>query len=153
MHNAAKPGLGKIGVLVGLESTAERAKLEALGKQLAMHVAASSPQAVARDDVDPAVLDREKDILAEQARASGKPENIIEKMVEGRLRKFFEEVCLLEQTWVIDNESKVGKVVEEAAKEAGAPIAVKGFLRFALGEGVEKKEEDFAAEVAATLGG
>jgi elongation factor Ts len=153
MHNAAKPGLGKIGVLVGLESSADGATLEALGKQLAMHVAASNPQAVSRDDVDATTLDREREILADQARESGKPENIIEKMVEGRLRKYFEEVCLLEQTWVLDNESKVGDVVEAAAKEAGAPIAVKGFVRFALGEGIDKKEEDFAAEVAATRGG
>ena len=153
MHNAAKAGLGKIGVLVGLQSTADGAKLEALGKQLAMHVAASNPQAVSRDDVDPATLERERGILADQARASGKPENIVEKMVEGRLRKFFEEICLLEQIWVLDNESKVADVVEAAAKEAGAPIAVKGFVRFALGEGIEKKEEDFAAEVAATRGG
>ncbi len=153
VHNAARPGLGRIGVVVALQSTAAAAELETLGKQLAMHVAAANPQAVSRDDVDPATLAHERAILAEQARASGKPENIVEKMVEGRLRKFFEEVCLLEQTWVLDNESKVGAIVEAAANEAGAPIAVKGFQRFALGEGIEKKEEDFAAEVAATLGG
>lgn len=153
IHNQTVPGLGKIGVLVGLESTGDAAKLESLGKQLAMHVAAAQPQAVDRDGVDASALERERDVLSEQARASGKPEEIIAKMVEGRLRKFYEEVCLLEQVFVIDGENKVSKVLEAAAKEAGAPIKIVGFERFQLGEGVEREESDFAAEVAATLGG
>ncbi|MEQ8357799.1 MAG: translation elongation factor Ts [Kiloniellaceae bacterium] len=153
IHNQTAAGLGKIGVLVGLESTGDKAKLEALGRQLAMHVAAAQPQAVDRDGVDASALDRERDVLSEQARASGKPEEIIAKMVEGRLRKFYEEVCLLEQVFVIDGENKVGKVLETAAKDLGAPVAIAGFVRFQLGEGVERDEQDFAAEVAATLGG
>ena len=118
-----------------------------------MHVAAANPQAISRDDVNADDLKREKIILAEQARESGKPDDIIEKMVEGRLRKYYEEVCLLEQTYVIDGDTKVGKVIEAAGKEFGAPIILKSFVRFALGEGVEKKEEDFAAEVAAAAAG
>jgi elongation factor Ts len=153
VHGAVKPGLGKIGVLVGLESTGDAAKLEEFGKQLAMHIAAAKPESVSRDDLDPNLLARERDVLSEQARASGKPEEIIEKMVEGRVRKFYEEVCLLDQTFVIDGETKVAKAVEAAGKEAGGDIKVTGFIRFALGEGVEKKDEDFAAEVAATLAG
>jgi elongation factor Ts len=152
VHSAVKPGLGKIGVLVGLESTGDAGKLEEFGKQLAMHIAAAKPESVSRDDLDPELLARERDVLSEQARASGKPEEIIEKMVEGRVRKFYEEVCLLDQTFVIDGETKVSKAVEAAGKEAGGDIKVTGFIRFALGEGVEKKEEDFAAVVAATLG-
>ena len=153
VHNAMKPGLGKIGVLVALESTADAAAVGALGKQIAMHVAASSPLALTRDDVDADDLERERNILIEQARDSGKPEEIIEKMVEGRLRKYYEEICLLEQTYVIDTDNNVEKAVEAAAKEIGAPVSIKGFVRFALGEGVEKEEEDFAAEVAAVAGG
>lgn len=151
VHSAAAPGMGRIGVLVALESAGDTAKLEALGRQLAMHVAASRPEAVNRDGVDTASIDRERAVLTEQARASGRPDNIIEKMVEGRLRKFYEEVVLLEQTWVIDGESKVEKVVDAAAQDAGAPISITGFVRFNLGEGIEKAESDFAAEVAATL--
>ena len=151
MHNSLKPGLGRIGVLVALESTADTARLEELGKQLAMHIAASAPTALSIADVDPGDLDRERNILGDQARASGKSEDIIEKMVEGRLRKYYEEVCLLEQTFVIDNETKVGKVLEAFSKDAGTEVNLRAFVRFALGEGVEKKEEDFAAEVAATL--
>ncbi len=153
VHNQAAPGLGKIGVLVALESTADSDKLGAFGKQLAMHVAAAAPQAIDAKDIDPAALERERDVLAEQARASGKPDNIIEKMVEGRLRKYYEEVCLLEQVFVIDGESKVRKAVEAAAKDLGAPIEVAGFHRFQLGEGVEQEESDFGAEVAAQLWG
>jgi len=152
VHNALKPGLGKIGVLVALESTADAIAVGALGKQIAMHVAASSPLALTRDDVDADDLERERNILIEQARDSGKPEEIIEKMVEGRLRKYYEEICLLEQTYVIDTDNNVEKAVESAAKEIGAPVSIKGFVRFALGEGVEK-EEDFATEVAAVAGG
>jgi elongation factor Ts len=152
MHNAAAAGIGKIGVLVGLESTGDSAKLAALGKQIAMHIAAANPSALDIGAVNPADLERERDVLAEQARASGKPEEIIAKMVEGRLRKYYEDVVLLEQLYVIDGESRVKQVVEKAAKEIGAPIKVTGFVRMALGEGIEKEQKDFAAEVAAQLG-
>jgi elongation factor Ts len=153
IHNQTAPGLGKIGVLVGLDSTGDKAKLEALGKQIAMHVAAAQPLAVDRDGVDASALERERDVLSEQARASGKAEDIIAKMVEGRLRKFYEEVCLLEQIFVIDGETKIRKVLEDAAKDLGAPVTLAGFVRFQIGEGVEREEKDFAEEVAATLGG
>jgi elongation factor Ts len=152
VHNLAAPGLGKIGVLVALESAGDADKLAAFGKQLAMHVAAAAPQAVSTEDVDAAALERERNVLAEQARASGKPEEIVEKMVQGRLRKYYEEVCLLEQSFVIDAESKVREAVEAAGKDAGAPVTVAGFHRFQLGEGVEREDSDFAAEVAAQLG-
>jgi len=152
MHNSAAPGLGRIAVLVALRSSGDAAKLSGLGKQLAMHIAAANPQAISRDGLDTELVQREKDVLAEQARASGKPEDIIEKMVEGRLRKFYEEVCLLDQTYVIDGESKVEKVLDAAKADLGGAVAVGGFVRFALGEGIEKKEEDFAAEVAAVSG-
>jgi elongation factor Ts len=151
VHNAVAPGLGKIAVLLGLESIGDKGKLEPVGKQLAMHVAAAHPVAVDRAGVDPSLLDRERDILADQARASGKPEDIIAKMVEGRLRKFYEDSVLLEQIFVVDGESKVSKVIEAAAKDAGAPVKVAAFLRFGLGEGVEREEKDFAAEVAGQL--
>ena len=153
VHSAIAPGLGKIGVLVALESTGDTAKLADLGKQIAMHIAAARPDALDIADVDSSSLERERSVLAEQARASGKPENIIEKMVEGRVRKYYEEVCLLEQTYVIDGETKVRKVVENAAKDIGAPVKVTAFTRFALGEGIEKAQSDFAAEVAAAAGG
>jgi len=152
VHNALVAGLGKIGVLVALESTADGAKLTALGKQLAMHVAAANPQFLTIGDVDTASLDRERDILREQAKASGKPDAIIDKMVEGRLRKYYEEVVLLEQIFVVDGETRIAKVVDATAKEAGAPIKIAAFARFALGEGIEKEQADFAAEVAAQLG-
>jgi len=153
VHGQVVEGLGKIGVLVALESEGDTAKLAALGKQLAMHVAAANPVAVDRDGVDTTLLDREREVLADQARASGKAEEIIAKMVEGRLRKFYEEVCLLEQVFVIDGESKVSKVLEAAAKDVGAPVKITGFARFQLGEGIEKEESDFAAEVAAAARG
>jgi elongation factor Ts len=153
VHNAIAPGLGKIGVLVALESAGDAEKLAAFGRQLAMHVAAANPQYLDVASVDPAALERERDVLREQARASGKPDNIIDKMVEGRLRKFYEEVVLLEQIYVIDGENKVSKVVEAAAKEVGAPVKIAGYARFALGEGIEKESTDFAAEVAAQLKG
>ena len=149
IHNATAPGLGRIAVLVALESEGDSGVLEGIGKQLAMHVAAASPRWMSVDEVDAGELDRERTILMDQAKDSGKPEEIIAKMVEGRLRKFYEETVLLEQTSVIDNESKISKVLEAASKEAGAPVELKGFVRFALGEGVEKEENDFAAEVAA----
>ena len=153
VHNALAAGIGKIGVIVGVESAGDPAKLTAFGRQIAMHVAAANPQSLDIASVDKAAVERERDILRDQARQSGKPEAIIEKMVEGRLRKFYEETVLLEQIYVIDGESRVGKVVEAAGKEAGAPIKLTGFVRFALGEGIDKKESDFAAEVAAQLKG
>ena len=151
IHNQAAPGLGKIGVLVALQSAGEAAALADLGKKLAMHVAAAAPSAIDKDGVDPALLDREREILADQARASGKPEEIVAKMVEGRLRKYYEEVCLLEQTYVIDGETKVAKVLEQAAKDLGGEVTVTGMVRFQLGEGIERAASDFAAEVAAQL--
>jgi len=142
VHNQIVPGLGKIGVLVALESSADGGALAQTGKQLAMHIAAAAPQAVDRDGVDAGVLDRERQVLADQARASGKPEEIIEKMVEGRLRKYYEEIVLLEQTFVVDGESKIRAVIENAAKDAGAPIKVAAFTRFVLGEGVARDGAD-----------
>jgi elongation factor Ts len=153
VHNQLTPGLGKIGVLVALESSAPADRLTALGKQLAMHVAAANPQSVSVADLDPKAIERERNILVEQARASGRPENIIEKMVEGRLRKFYEEVVMTEQVFVVDGETRIAKVIEKAAKEAGAPIKLAGFTRFALGEGIQKEQSDFAAEVAAAVRG
>ena len=152
MHNSQAPGLGKIGVLVALESTGDPVRLAGFGKQLAMHVAAASPQAVTVAGVDASAVERERSVLAEQARASGKAEEIIAKMVEGRLRKFYDEVVLLEQTYVIDGESKVKAAVAAVAKEIGAPVEIKAFQRMALGEGIEREQKDFAAEVAAQLG-
>lgn len=152
MHNQAAPDLGKIGVLVGLESSLPAESLAEIGKQLAMHVAAAAPQALRVEDVDASALDNERAILADQARASGKPEEIIDKMVEGRLRKYYEEIVLLEQLWVLDGKTKVSKAVEDAAKAAGGTVTVTGYCRFALGEGIEREESDFAAEVAAQLG-
>ncbi|MBT5267334.1 MAG: elongation factor Ts [Rhodospirillaceae bacterium] len=151
VHNAVASGLGKIGVLVALESSGDADKLSDLGKQIAMHVAAAAPQSLSTDDLDPASVERERSVLVEQAKDSGKPDEIIEKMVEGRLRKFYQEVVLLEQTFVVDNETKIAKVVENAAKEIGAPVTLTGFVRFQLGEGIEREESDFAAEVAAQL--
>lgn len=151
MHNSLAPGLGKIGVLVALESEASGDALATLGRQLAMHVAAANPQYLDQDSVSVAALDRERAVLREQAAGSGKSDEIIARMVEGRLRKFYEEAVLLDQIFVIDGETRVSKVVEAAAKEAGAPIRVVGFVRLALGEGVEKPPSDFAAEVGATL--
>jgi len=153
VHNALTAGLGKIGVLIALESTADQAVLAPLGKQLAMHVAAAAPQFLDVSSVDPTALEREREVLKEQARASGKPENIIDKMVEGRVRKYYEEVVLLEQVYVIDGETKIAKVVEAAAKAAGHPIKLAGFVRYVLGEGIEKEAQDFAAEVAAVAKG
>ncbi|MDX1402696.1 MAG: translation elongation factor Ts, partial [Kiloniellales bacterium] len=153
MHNKVADGLGKIGVIVGVQSRGNKEVLADLGKKLAMHIANTDPGYVERSQVDSTALDRERSILAEQARASGKPENIIEKMVEGRLRKFYEEVCLMEQVFVIDGERKVSEVVSAAAKESGSEISISGFARFKLGEGIEKGETpDFAAEVAAAAG-
>jgi elongation factor Ts len=146
VHGALRPGLGKIGVLAAIEGPGELATLETLGRQVGMHVAHSRPEALDIDGVDPAALERERAVLTEQARASGKPENIIEKMVEGRIRKYYEEVVLLEQIWVHDGESRVRAVVKKAG------VKLTGFARFQLGEGIEKPKDDFAAEVAATAG-
>ncbi|MFO1155122.1 MAG: translation elongation factor Ts [Rhodospirillales bacterium] len=152
LHEKQGEGLGRIGCLVGVETEASGPAIEGLAKKLAMHVAAAAPQAVSRADVDQKALERERAVLSEQARATGKPEAIIAKMVEGRLSKYYEDVCLLEQTWVIDGESKVKAVVEAVAKESGKPVTVTGFVRFARGEGIEKRQDDFAAEVASTAG-
>ncbi len=152
VHNATAAGLGKIGVLVALKSEGDAEQLNALGRQVAMHIAATNPQAVSIDDLDPAVVDKERQILTEQAKDSGKPDDIVQKMVDGRIRKFYEEVVLLQQTFVIDGESKVAKVLEAAAGDVGAPVEITGFLRFQLGEGIDKKDDDFAAEVAQLAG-
>ncbi|ONG59077.1 translation elongation factor Ts [Pseudoroseomonas deserti] len=146
VHSAVKPGLGKIGVIAALEAPSEIEALETLGRQIGMHVAAARPDALDTSAVDPSALEREKAVLTEQARASGKPDAIIEKMVEGRVRKYYEEVVLLEQVWVHDGESRVKAVVQKA----GAKLT--GFARFQLGEGIEKQTSDFAAEVAAAAG-
>ena len=148
VHGQVAPGLGKIGVLVGLASKAPPAALAEVGKQLAMHVAAANPQSLDVASLDPQTVERERAIFADQARASGKPDNIIEKMVEGRLRKFYEEAVFLEQAFVIDPDKRIKAIVEEAAKKAGAPITVTGFVRLALGEGIEKEASDLAGEVA-----
>ena len=153
VHSALASGIGKIGVIVALESEGDTGALEALGKQLAMHIAAARPLFVAVSDIDEGSLARERDVLSAQARESGRPEEIIEKMVEGRMRKYYEEVALLEQVFVIDNETKVSKVLETASKDLGSSISLKGFVRYTLGEGIEKVEENLADEVAATLAG
>ncbi len=142
IHNQTVEGAGKIGVLVGLKSSGDPAKLTALGKQIAMHVAAARPLSGRVEDLDPAVVAREKSVLAEQARASGKADDVVMKMVEGRLRKFYEESVLLEQIFVIDGETKVAKVIENAGKQIGAAIEFTGFARLELGEGVERTEEE-----------
>ena len=152
VHNTVKPGMGKLGVIVGLESTGDKDVLLALGKQIAMHIANTNPLSVSPDDIDPGIVEKERAIFAEQAKESGKPAEVVEKMVEGRVRKFYEEQTLLAQTFVIDGESKVKDVVARAEKDAGAPIKVTKFVRYALGEGIEKVQSDFAAEVAAQLG-
>lgn len=151
IHNAAKEGLGKIGVLVALESNADKAKLADLGKHIAMHIAASAPVALNIESVPAEAVAHEKSIFAEQAAASGKPANIIEKMVEGRIRKFYEEVVLEEQAYIMDPDKKVKAVIADAAKDAGAEIKLVDYAFFKLGDGLQKKEEDFAAEVAAQL--
>ncbi|WP_341702493.1 translation elongation factor Ts [Ferrovibrio sp.] len=152
VHSALAEGVGKLGVLVALKSAGKREVLEQIGKQLAMHIAATNPQSVSTKDLDQSLVERERTVLTEQAAGSGKPADIIAKMVEGRIRKFYQEVVLLEQTFVIDGETQVGKAIEKAAKDAGAPIELTAFVRFQLGEGVEKKADDFAAEVAKMAG-
>ncbi len=148
IHNQAAPGLGKIGVLVGIETAGDKAAAEAFGKQVAMHVAAANPLALTPDEIPAEVVERERAVFTEQASESGKPENIIEKMVEGRIRKFYEESVLLSQAFVINPDLTVAK----AAEEAGKDFKITGFVRMQLGEGIEKVEEDFAAEVAKVAG-
>jgi elongation factor Ts len=152
VHNAAAPNMGKIGVLVALEGSAPADTLTALGKQLAMHIAAANPLALNGDDLDPALMERERAIAIEKANESGKPANIVEKMVEGSMAKFRKENALLSQLFVMDNKTPVADVVAGAAKDSGGSIALKNFVRFQLGEGIEKKQDDFAAEVAAAAG-
>ena len=147
-HNSVSEGLGKIGVLVGLESPGDPQILDRLGRKIAMHVCAARPESIDRDGLDPSLLQRERDVLVEQAKNSGKSSEIIDKMVEGRLRKFYEEVVLGEQIYVIDGENKVDKVIEVASKEIDAPIRVSGFVRFELGEGVEKPENILSGQAA-----
>jgi elongation factor Ts len=151
VHNAVSDNLGKMGVLVAIETTGDAEAARAFGRQVAMHVAATNPLALTADEIDPAVIAREKDIFSDQARQSGKPEAIIEKMVEGRLRKFYEEVVLLKQAFVINPDLTVEKALADAEKGIGAPAKIVAFVRFALGEGIEKEESDFAAEVAAAV--
>ena len=153
VHSSIAEGLGRIGILVALESAGDKGVLETLGKQIAMHVAATNPLSLSADDLDPAAVERERSVFVEQAKASGKPDNIIEKMVEGRIRKFYEEVVLLSQAFVMNPDDTVEKAVKAAEAGVGAPINVVGFVRFALGEGIEKEESDFAAEVAAAARG
>jgi len=152
VHNAAAPGLGKIGVLVALEGNAPAAKIEELGKQLAMHIAAASPSALHEEGLDEALVSRERAIAMEKAAESGKPANIIEKMVDGAIAKFRKENALMSQLFVMDNKTKIADVVAAAAKDAGGSIALVDYVRFQLGEGIERETSDFAAEVAAASG-
>ena len=151
IHGQIDEGLGKIGVILSIESNGDVEKVKEFGKKLAMHIAASKPVAISSKDVDPSIIDRERKILIEQAKDSGKPDNIIEKMVEGRISKFFSEITLLDQTWVIDGESKVSKVIENIEKEISCNIVVKDFKYFILGDGIEVETKDFATEVAETI--
>jgi elongation factor Ts len=156
VHNKAADGLGKIGVLVALESKGDKAALSAFGRQLAMHIAAASPAALTANELDPALIERERAVYTEQAKASGKPADIVAKMVEGRLRKeFYQQVVLMQQTFVGsggDGKATVEQMLKGVEKSAGAPVKIAKFVRYALGEGIEKKEDDFAAEVAAAAG-
>jgi len=151
IHNAVADNLGKLGVMVAIETTGDGKAAKAFARQVAMHVAATNPLSLDVDALDPAAVERERAIFSDQARASGKPENIIEKMVEGRLRKFYEEVVLLKQAFVLNPDLTVEAALKAAEKEIGAPAKITGFVRFALGEGIEKEESDFAAEVAAAV--
>ncbi len=153
IHNTIAPGLGKIGVIVALESSGDEKALANFGRQVAMHIAAANPQAIDVASLDPAFVARERAILVEQAKESGKTADVIDKMVEGRLRKFYEEVVLLQQSFVHDPDVTVAKALEAAAKDAGSPVKIIGFHRFALGEGIDRPESDFAAEVAAAAAG
>lgn len=148
VHNSIAEGLGKIGVLIAIESSGDKSKLLDLGKKIAMHAAAARPECLDISSVNPEKLEHEKIIFAEQSRNSGKPENIVEKMVEGRVKKYYQETVLLEQIFVMDNKNTITEVLQAAAKEIGAPIVIKNFLRYELGEGIERTQTDFAAEVA-----
>lgn len=152
IHNAVAAGMGKIGILIALESEGDAGKLETLGKQIAMHIAAARPEALTTAEVDAAKLERERAVYREQALASGKPADVVEKMVEGRVRKYYEEVVLLEQVYVVDGKNKISQVLEAAAKEIGSPVKITKFVSYRLGEGIEKAVTDFAAEVAAAAG-
>ena len=152
VHNQVGPELGTIAVLVALESSGNQEKLQSFGRRLAMHISWAAPRAIEVADFDPGILERERKVLTEQARASGRPDDIVAKMVEGRLKKFYAQVCLLEQTFVVDTEVKVGAAIERAAEDLGAAIKIAGFHRYQLGEGVERTQSDFAAEVAAQAG-
>ena len=152
VHSSVTDGLGKIGVLVGLESAGKADELSAVGKLIAMHVAASNPQAVDSSGLDPAIVAREKDVLADKAKSQGKPANVIEKIVESGLKTFYKEVCLLDQPYAIEPSKSVAQALKEAEGRVGAPIKVTGFVRYALGEGIDRQESDFAAEVAAAAG-
>ena len=152
VHNSVSEGLGKIGVLVALESPGKTDELATLGRMVAMHVAATNPQAVEAAGLDPDVVKREKDVLADKFRQQGKPENVIEKIVDSGLKTFYKEVCLLEQAYVHDSAKTVAQALKEAEGKVGGAIKVTGFVRFALGEGIEKQDSDFAAEVAAAAG-
>ena len=153
VHNSVAPNMGKIGVLVALDSSGDKDKLNDLGKKIAMHIAATNPLALGVDDLDPAVVQKERDMLKAEALESGKPEAIVDKMVDGRMTKFFKESVLMTQIFVMDGERSIEQVIADEAKALGAEIAMTGYVRMALGEGIEKKEEDFAAEVASLAGG
>ncbi len=152
VHNASAPELGNIGVLVGLKSTAEKDKLSVLARQIAMHVAAAAPLALTREHLDKAVVEREYNIQKDIALQSGKPEAVVEKMMEGRMRKYYEEVVLMQQIYMLDGETPIAKLIEKASKDLGAPVEIEGFVRFKVGEGIEKVEADFADEVAQMAG-
>ena len=152
IHNSSAENMGMISVLVALESTGDKTKLMEMGKQIAMHVAASKPQTLNKEGVSQDMIQREKDIFTEQSRASGKPDNIIEKIIEGRIRKFLEEIVLLDQIFVIDGKAKISDVVAALAKELGTSVELKSYVRFERGEGIEKEEKNFADEVAAVVG-
>jgi elongation factor Ts len=152
MHNSISEGLGKIGVLVALESTGDVQELNALGRLVAMHIAATNPLAVDPSGLSAEVIEREKGVLSEKAKASGKPANVIEKIVESGLKTFYKEVCLLEQPYVHDDKKNVAQALKEAEGKVGAPIKLVSFVRYKLGEGIEKQDSDFAAEVAAAAG-
>ena len=152
VHNASADNMGMISVLVALESSGDKAKLMETGKQIAMHVAASRPQTLNKEGVSQDMIQREKDIFTQQSRASGKPDDIIEKMIEGRIRKFLEEIVLLDQVFVIDGKTKISDVISSLAKELGTSVELKSYIRFERGEGIEKEEKNFADEVAAVVG-
>jgi elongation factor Ts len=152
VHNAVIEGAGKMGVIVALESAGKTDELKAFGRMVAMHIASANPQAIDPSGLDPATVEREKNVLADKYRQQGKPENVIEKIVESGLKTFYKEVCLLEQAFIHDNAKSVAQAVKEAEGKVGAPVKIAGFVRYALGEGIEKQESDFAAEVAAASG-